>query len=81
MKYSKEREVGAGEFKATCLQLIDEVSHGRAPIIITKHGKRLAMLVPYAERPAPLFGCMKGSVVIHGDITAGTNEVWEADAD
>jgi prevent-host-death family protein len=81
MKKPKEREVGAGEFKTHCLQLIDEVSHSRVPIVVTKHGKPLAKLVPYVDEPVLLFGCMKGSVVIHGDIVAGTGEPWEADAD
>jgi prevent-host-death family protein len=81
MKQPKEREVGAGEFKARCLQLIDEVSHSRVPIIVTKHGKPLAKLIPYLEEPVSLFGCMKDSVVIYGNILDGTGEAWEADAD
>jgi hypothetical protein len=39
MKQPKERGIDAGEFKAHCLQLIDEVSHSRVPIIVTKPGK------------------------------------------
>jgi prevent-host-death family protein len=81
MNKPKEREMGAGEFKAHCLQLIDEVNHSRVPIIVTKHGKPLAKLVPYLEEPVSLFGCMKDSVVIHGNIVDGTGEIWEADAD
>jgi len=81
MKQPKERQVGAGEFKTHCLQFIDEVNLTRVPIIVTKHGKPLAKLVPYSETPVSLFGCLKDSVIIHGDIVAGTGQVWEADAD
>jgi len=47
----------------------------------TKHGKPMAKLSPFAEKPSSLFGCMKGTVVIHGDIVESTDEVWEADVD
>ena len=55
--------VGATEFKAKCLQLIDEVhKNKRKPVVITKRGKPYARLVP-AERPVgPFRGCMKGTV-------------------
>ncbi len=71
--------IGAGLFKARCLQLIDQVNKSRVPLIITKHGKPLAKLSPFEENPASLFGCMKGTVLVQGDIVAGTGEVWEAD--
>ncbi|MDQ5935179.1 MAG: hypothetical protein QG574_2485 [Cyanobacteriota bacterium erpe_2018_sw_21hr_WHONDRS-SW48-000092_B_bin.40] len=78
---AKEKTIGAGEFKTHCLNLIDEVNRSRLPIIITKHGKPLARLVPYADEPYTLFGCMKGSVVVHGDLVDGTGEEWQADGD
>ncbi len=81
MKQPKEREIGAGEFKTHCLQLIDEVSQSRVPIVVTKHGKPLARLVPYSAEAVSLFGCMKGTVVIRGDIVESTGEAWEADGD
>ena len=31
-----QREVAAGEFKARCLQLMDEVRNGAGEIVITK---------------------------------------------
>ncbi|MBW4699995.1 MAG: type II toxin-antitoxin system Phd/YefM family antitoxin [Aphanocapsa lilacina HA4352-LM1] len=77
---SQEASVGAGEFKAKCLQLIDAVHRTRTSLVITKHGKPMARLVPVEEEPFSLFGCQKDSVVIHGDIVAGTGEIWEADA-
>ena len=72
--------IGAGQFKARCLQLIDEVNRSRTPLIITKHGKPVAKLVPIEEQPFTLFGCMEGSVIVHGDIVESTGEVWEVDA-
>ncbi len=76
---NKGNYIGAGMFKTHCLQLIDQVNKSRVPLIITKHGKPLATLSPFEEKPVSLFGCMKGTLVIQGDIVAGTGEVWEAD--
>lgn len=66
-------------FKARCLQLIEQVNKSRVPLIITKHGKPMATLSPFEEKPFSIFGCMKGTMSIHGDIVEGTGEVWEAD--
>jgi antitoxin (DNA-binding transcriptional repressor) of toxin-antitoxin stability system len=42
---TQHRIIGAGQFKATCLQLIDEVNKDRTlTLIITKRGKPLAQL-------------------------------------
>jgi prevent-host-death family protein len=40
-----EVEIPAGEFKARCLKLMDEVRTTRRPIVITKRGKPVARLV------------------------------------
>ena len=42
------REIAAGEFKATCLKLIDRVAATGEPLEITKRGKTLVRLVPVA---------------------------------
>ncbi len=41
----------ASEFKAKCLQLMDEVAENGGEIVITKNGKRVSKLVPYKEQP------------------------------
>jgi prevent-host-death family protein len=75
-------EVPAGEFKARCLKLMDEVRATRRPIVITKRGKPVAKLVP-VEEPEPrreIFGCMKGTVTSHGDIIGPVDDVdWHAE--
>lgn len=70
----------AGEFKAKCLKLMDKVQELHEEIIITKFGRPVAKLVPVEEeKERPLFGCLKGSVEIKGDIVAPTGEKWNAD--
>ena len=70
--------IGAGEFKAKCLQLLDEVESTREPIVVTKFGKPVAKLVPMPPA-ADLFGALKGSVVYEGDIISPLDVEWEAD--
>ena len=70
----------AGLFKAKCLHLMDEVQKYRKEIVITKFGKPVAKLVPVeAKEPPSPFGCMKGTIKIHGNIVASTGEAWFAE--
>lgn len=73
--------IPAGELKAKCLGILDQVSHHHKSVIITKHGKPIAKLVPYEEQPQSLFGALQGSAIIKGDIVESTEEEWDADAD
>jgi len=62
-------EINAAEFKAKCLKLLDEVASTHEPLIITKRGKPVAKLVPIDEdTPESMFGYMRGTVTILGDI-------------
>jgi prevent-host-death family protein len=73
--------INAAEFKAKCLKLIDEVAATHEPLIISKRGKPLVKLVPIEnDVPASLFGYMKGTVTIRGDIIAPLDEVWSAES-
>jgi prevent-host-death family protein len=74
-----EREIAAGDFKARCLKLMDEVQATRRPLVITKRGKPVARLVPVEEEPRTIFGCMKGTVTIHGDIISPIEQEWHAE--
>ncbi|PYT07548.1 MAG: type II toxin-antitoxin system prevent-host-death family antitoxin [Acidobacteria bacterium] len=60
----------AGEFKARCLRVMDEVRTRRETVLITKKGVPVAKLVPADEAPAEVFGCMAGSAEIAGDVMA-----------
>ena len=72
--------ISAAQFKAKCLKLIDEVAATRKPLIITKRGKPLAKLVPIEDQtPTRLFGYMKGTVEILGDIVNVPHDPWAAE--
>jgi prevent-host-death family protein len=77
-----DKSVGAGEFKAKCLRLLDEVARQRAPLIITKRGKPVAKLVPIDDEPLTLYGRMAGMGRILGDIVNPLDDLeWNADAE
>jgi prevent-host-death family protein len=66
----------AAEFKARCLEVMDEVNIRHAEVVITKRGKPVAKLVPVdGSAPSPL-GFMKGTVLEASDIVAPDHETW-----
>lgn len=77
----QEITLPAGQFKARCLQLMDEVNEQGTVITITKHGRPVACLVPILSQPlspAELYGAMAGMATTVGDLTTPLDEVWEA---
>ena len=75
-----EKTMAAGEFKAHCLRVMDEVERTRRSVVITKRGRPVARLVPAdAAEPAALFGRLAGKIHIVGDIVAPLDppEVWD----
>ena len=76
--YNETRRVPAGEFKAHCLKLMDEVRESGAEIVITKRGTAVARLVPVAEDTRPVLGALKDSATIRGDLVAPLDGTWEA---
>ena len=79
MPKEKEKRIGAGEFKAKCLKLMDEVQETRIPLIVTKHGKPVVKVIPFVEERKFPYGFMKDQIIIKGDIVGPTGEVWNAE--
>lgn len=65
-------EIAAGEFKARCLQLLDQVASERIELVVTKRGRPVAKLVPLDEPPS-----LRGSVTV----LAASDEEWFSTAD
>jgi prevent-host-death family protein len=74
------KTMAAGEFKAKCLQVMDQVRSTRTPVVITKRGKPIAKLVPAEEFRRSAFDSLKGKIEILGDIISPVvpPEDWEA---
>jgi len=70
------RQIAAAKFKEQCLALLDEADP--EGIVITKHGKPVARLVPFSADSAGLIGSLAGKVHIKGDILS-TGLRWDAE--
>ena len=69
--------INASKFKEQCLALLDNL--GPEGIVITKHGKPVARLIPASSDCADLIGSMKGKIRVHSDIlSTGLN--WDAES-
>jgi len=60
------KTVPATVFKVQCLALLDRV--GPDGIVITKHGRPVAKLIPVGAESASLIGSLKSKIKIKGDI-------------
>ena len=76
--------IGAAEFKAKCLRILDEVERTGEPVTITKRGRVVGELHPPTvrqQKPKSLFGFLKGTVTINGDIEGPIDPTWESEWD
>lgn len=74
----KSKEIGAAKFKEKCLAILDNLEP--EGLIITKHGKPVARVIPYPSKPEKLIGSLKQQLTVHGDIMA-TGIEWQANVE
>lgn len=72
------RTLSAAEFKARCLELLDQVAESGRGVVVTKRGRPVAQLVPIVNKPPRLVGAMKGEITIVGDIVKPVGVTWES---
>ena len=72
------KTMAAGSFKIHCLAVMDEVHAKRVTVLITKHGKPVAKLVPADENTDDIYNFLAGKGAIAGDIVspAISDEDW-----
>lgn len=71
------KQIPAAKFKESCLALLDEVD--AEGIVITKHGKPVAKLIPYETDSSGLIGALSKKVRISGDLLS-TGAAWDAES-
>lgn len=74
------RSIGAAEFKAKCLAVLDDVQNSGEPITILKRGRPVARLIPERQRSYPQESLL-GTVKFQGDVLepAVPPEEWETE--
>jgi prevent-host-death family protein len=72
------KTIGAGSFKAKCLALMDEVQAKREIVVITKHGKPVAKLVPVSAEADEIYDFLAGKGTVTGDVVSSalSPEEW-----
>ncbi len=71
------KRIAAAKFKEQCLALIDQVDP--EGIVITKHGRPVARLIPAGIDPATLIGSLAGKLTIKGPVLS-TGLAWDAES-
>jgi len=73
---SRERRMAAGEFKARCLAVLDDVELSGREVVITKRGRPVAKVVPISQAPAvPI-----PDLIVHqGDLVSPIEVEWDAE--
>jgi prevent-host-death family protein len=72
--------IAAGEFKAKCLHVLDEVSKTREPVTVTKRGRPVARVVPIPPEAGSSYGIARGTLsYAEDDDLLSTGEAWDVD--
>jgi prevent-host-death family protein len=74
-KKSRDKVVPAGEFKAKCLAIFDEVEVRRHTFVITKRGRPVARIVPLATDAS---GSLRGSLLREEGLLDPIDVEWDA---
>ena len=70
------KTIGATRFKERCLALLDRLSPDG--LVITKHGRPVARVLPYQQGYSRLIGSLRDRITVRGDIMT-TGVRWDAD--
>lgn len=71
------KTIGVTEFKQRCLALLDRL--GPDGLVITKHGRPVARVIPVDSESSSLIGRFAGQIEIKGDIES-TRIAWDAES-
>jgi prevent-host-death family protein len=71
------KKMSAGAFKTNCLAVLDEVQAKHETVVIIKHGKPIAKLVPVNIETDEIFDFLKGKGAVTGDVVSSD---WKDDA-
>ena len=71
------KSVSASEFKSRCLALIEDVRRTRRPLLVTRHGKPVAEIAPYAPAKRQRGNPLKDSVLFQDDLVSPISVPWD----
>ena len=77
LDFTTMNTIGAAKFKQECLAILDRL--GPEGIVITKHGKPVAKLVPIQTESSALIGSLAEKIRVHRDLLT-TGLQWDAES-
>ena len=60
------KTIAAAKFREQCLALLDQLD--AEGLVVTKHGRPVARVIPYDQQCADLIGSLRHKVRVQGDI-------------
>ncbi len=73
------RTIGAAAFKSRCLEIMDEVERSGQEVVITKHRRAVARLLPAHSFRGSFCGALRGRVIGADEIVEPISTDWEND--
>jgi prevent-host-death family protein len=73
------KTIAAGEFKAKCLSLLDEVSRAHETIVVTKRGIPVAKVAPVLKEKGGRHASLRGSILAEKNLIHPIGDSWEAE--
>jgi prevent-host-death family protein len=72
------KKMAAGSFKVHCLAVMDAVQANRQTVVITKHGKPVAKLIPVEKGADDIYDFLAEKGAVTGDVisSAISPEDW-----
>jgi prevent-host-death family protein len=67
---SSMKKMPAGSFKTNCLAVMDQVQSTHETVVITKHGKPVAKLVPVSTETDEIYNFLEGKGTVAGDVVS-----------
>jgi prevent-host-death family protein len=64
------KKMAAGAFKTNCLAVMDEVQAKHETVVITKHGKPVAKLVPVNNDTDEIYNFLADKGAVEGDVVS-----------
>ena len=71
------KRIGVAKFKEQCLSLLDQLDADG--LVVTKHGRPVARVLPYDSQGAELIGSLRHKIHVRGNVLS-TGLRWDADA-
>ncbi|MBI4603171.1 MAG: type II toxin-antitoxin system Phd/YefM family antitoxin [Planctomycetes bacterium] len=71
------KTIKISQFKEQCLSLLDRLDE--EGLIVTKHGRPVARVLPVAVSSSSLIGCLKSKLKVKGDVFS-TGLKWHAES-